>query len=82
MKRSRELASLFPPTAKTLVQAGLDQTVHLWDLATGKELAAFNGQSGAALTAVAYSPDGKVRGLREVGIPPRLFGMCLKLLVP
>ena len=49
---------VFSPNGKSLIQAGLDQAVHLWDLATGVEMAAFKGHTGP-LTAVAYSPDGK-----------------------
>ena len=37
--------------------AGLDQFVHVWDLATGTELAVFKGHTGA-INAVAVAPNG------------------------
>src|SRR5262245_60352983 len=39
---------------KTLASGGYDQTVKLWDVATGKEVAALKGRGPIALT-----PDGK-----------------------
>jgi WD40 repeat protein len=48
----------FAPDGKTLVHAGLDRVVHVWDMETGAELTGFKGHAGA-LTAVAYAPNGK-----------------------
>jgi WD40 repeat protein len=39
--------------------ASWDQTVRLWDTATGRELAKFEDESGA-VRRVAFSPDGDV----------------------
>jgi WD40 repeat protein len=46
----------FTPDGRTLVHAGLDRVVRLWDIATGKELAALEGHT-ATLYAVAVAPD-------------------------
>jgi WD40 repeat protein len=46
------------PDGKTLAHAGPDRIVHVWEIDTGKELAAFKGHSGTVY-AVAFSPDGK-----------------------
>jgi hypothetical protein len=48
----------FSGDGKSLVHAGQDQVVYLWDVATSQELAAFRGHTGL-LTAVAFAPDGK-----------------------
>jgi RNA polymerase sigma factor (sigma-70 family) len=48
----------FTPDGKTLVSRGVDQTVRVWDVATGKELRRIDGLPGAA-QALALSPDGK-----------------------
>jgi WD40 repeat protein len=41
-----------------LATASYDETVRLWDAATGRELRTLTGHSGAVM-AVAFSPDGK-----------------------
>jgi WD40 repeat protein len=49
----------FCPDGKTLASAGLDGTVRLWRVATGKEIRRFRGhQSG--VHSVAFSADGSV----------------------
>ena len=52
------------PDGKTLVTAGKDTTVYLWDLATGKELRRFpltgtEDRPVQGVRTVAFSPDGK-----------------------
>jgi HEAT repeat protein len=46
------------PDGRLLAQGGPDGVVHLWDVATGNELAPFKGQDGK-IGAVLFSPDGK-----------------------
>ncbi|HWY86881.1 MAG TPA: hypothetical protein VNX28_09160 [Gemmataceae bacterium] len=45
------------PNGETLALAGPDNVLRVWDIATGKDLAAF--QNAVKLTAVTFSPDGK-----------------------
>lgn len=58
----------FPPDKKTLVSAGLDGIIHVWDLATGKEVRHFSAvnnlanvqrYAGYQMASTALSPDGK-----------------------
>jgi len=48
----------FSPDRKTLVSTGRDNTIHLWDAATGKEVRAFQGHKGEVLD-LHFSADGK-----------------------
>src|SRR5205085_3234171 len=50
-------AVTFSPDGKTLAAAAQDQSLRLWDAATGKELKRFVGSGGSAVS-VAFSPDG------------------------
>jgi sugar lactone lactonase YvrE len=47
------------PDGKRALTGGLDHTVRLWDLATGKEILSLRGHS-KAVNSVAFSPDGKL----------------------
>jgi WD40 repeat protein len=49
---------VFGKEGRTLLHAGLDNVVHVWDVASGKELAAFAGHRGA-INSLALAPDGK-----------------------
>jgi WD40 repeat protein len=52
------LSVAFSPDGKTLASAGSDQTIRLWSVATGKQMAALPG-SAAPVNAVAFFPDGR-----------------------
>jgi WD40 repeat protein len=47
----------FSPDGGRLASAGFDNTVRLWDAASGKQLAVLDGHTGQ-VTCVAFSPDG------------------------
>ena len=52
-------ALAYSPDGKVIASGSGDNTVRLWDAATGKELNTLSGHT-AEVYALAYSPDGKV----------------------
>ena len=47
----------FSPDGTRIVSGGIDMTVRVWDVATGKETGTFKGHKWA-ISSVAFSPDG------------------------
>ncbi|MEH2305913.1 nSTAND1 domain-containing NTPase, partial [Nostoc sp.] len=56
---SAVISVAFSPDGKTIASASFDNTVKLWDAATGKEITTLKGHS-EAVYGVAFSPDGKM----------------------
>ena len=52
-------SAAFSPNGKTALTGGVDGTVKLWEVATGRELQSFASHQGSVLN-VGFSPDGKV----------------------
>ena len=48
----------FSPDGRTLATAGRDQTVRIWDTASGQEMLCLTGHK-ARVNGVAFSPDGR-----------------------
>ena len=57
-------AVAFTPDGKTLASGSRDQTVKVWDAASGRLLRTLEGHTND-VTAVAFAPDGKTPGFRR-----------------
>jgi WD40 repeat protein len=55
---AKVLSVAYSPDGKTLASGSIDQTIKLWDVATGKEQATLKGHT-RYVASVAFSPDGK-----------------------
>jgi hypothetical protein len=70
------LAVAFSPDGRTALSGSWDDTLKLWDVATGRELRTFSGHSDK-VASVAFSPDGRTAvavKLRQ-DLPP--FGLVI-----
>ncbi|MCZ6691280.1 MAG: hypothetical protein O7H41_16965 [Planctomycetota bacterium] len=64
---SRGVASVvFSPDGKTLASGGFDNTLRVWEVATGTEKRSFRGHVGP-VTSVAFSPNGKTLASGSAG---------------
>ena len=62
----------FDPEGRTVASVDLGRTVNVWDVRTGRELASFEGGSGA-LKALAFDPKGRYLAAAGFGKSIRLF---------
>jgi WD40 repeat protein len=61
----------FGPDGKTLWTSAEDGTLHVWDVASGKEARQFSDHSGCQ-AAIAFAPDGKTFAVADVGMAIRV----------
>src|SRR5262249_52910434 len=53
-------AVAWAPDGKTLASSGADQTIRLWEVATGRQIRSLPGYRADYYLGLAWSPDGKV----------------------
>jgi len=60
MPRKPVLAVAVSPDGKFLASASDNNTIYLWDIASGRELKRLKGDSDKSINAITFSPDGKI----------------------
>jgi RNA polymerase sigma factor (sigma-70 family) len=69
---------VFAPDGKSFASAGSDNTVHIWETATGKELLRidndkFHGMGLGVVTSLAFAPDGKTLAGTRINQQPCIW---------
>ena len=71
--RGSIISVTFSPDGKRIVSGSLDQTLRLWDAATGSPIGEPMWGHAEAVTSVAFSPDGKLIASGSIDATVRLW---------
>jgi WD40 repeat protein len=72
LEKRKAACVAFSPDGKRIISGGIDSTLRVWDVATGDQLALFQGHIGGIL-AVAISPDGHMAATGGIDKTIRLW---------